>query len=73
MLEVNDVITVKDNEKYLVVYTKEIEGKSYAFLINKNNYSFNMFSQYNSNSFAEVNDIEIIEKLLMCFKKDKGI
>lgn len=74
MLEVNDVLTVKNNENYLVVYTKILEDKEYAFLINTDNYSSNMFCEYDkSSSFVEIKDVEVIEKLLACFKVDKGL
>ena len=69
MLSQDEILTLSDNKKYVVVYTTELNAKNYVYLIDQDDYTNTMFCEYdNNNNLEEVSDPEIIEQLLLKFK-----
>lgn len=70
MLNQGEILTLNDNKKYSVVYTTELNSKSFVYLIDQDDYTNTMFCEYdNNNGLEEVVEPEIVEQLLAKFKE----
>ncbi len=69
--EVSDVLTLNNNNKYVVVSTAEYNNKNYLFLININNNNDFMFVEVmEDNSLELVNKEKMLDKnLIRLFEK----
>ena len=73
MLSQGDILTLNDNNKYIVVYTTELNSKAYVYLIDQNDYTNTMFCEYDSNNgLEEVVEPEILEQLLAKYKESSN-
>lgn len=64
MYEMGDVITLSNNNNYVVVTTLEYNGKKYIYLVNENDNSDVMFCNYQGEEFEKETDNEVVEQLL---------
>lgn len=71
MINVGEILTLDDNNKYVVVYTTNIDSKDYAYLINQDDLSKTMFCEYIDSHLEEVEDEETISKILKKFMESK--
>ncbi len=69
MLEQGETLTLDDNKKYTVTFVTDLDSKTYAYLVDQDDYLNNMFCEYDKkDGLQEVVDGKIIEKLLAKFK-----
>lgn len=68
-IEIKDTVTLDDNNDYVVVSKTLYENKNYIYLIDTNNITNVKFCYENveNNSLIEVDDQELIKKLLPLF------
>ena len=73
MLNQGEILTLNDNKVYSVVYSTVYNNSNYAYLIDQNDYSNNMFCKYDlKDGLEEVKDPEILEYLLKKFQDEKN-
>jgi len=71
MLEQNNVVTLSNDQKYLVVYTTKINDSEYCFIINMNDDTDSMVCKILENKEIEVEKDEfIIDLFLKDFMKE---
>ncbi|MGN1372192.1 MAG: hypothetical protein ACI4XM_07965 [Candidatus Coprovivens sp.] len=66
-INIKDIITLNDNREYIVVSKVSIKEKIYYYLVENNNTSNIIFCYLNNNRLVEINDNELIIKLLPLF------
>lgn len=69
MLSQGEILTLNDNNKYVVVKSKSYNNENFIYLIQENDYTNVMFCKLTSdNQLEEVIDPNLIEKLIIEFK-----
>lgn len=68
MLDVNDLITLDDNNEYVVVSKCNFENKIYFYIVCINDNSNLKFCYLDNYEIVELSDKELIKKLLPLFK-----
>ena len=66
-MEIKDVVTLEDNNKYVVASKINYEGKEYYYLVDINNPSNLMFCYSENDTMVELDDKELTTKLLPLF------
>ena len=66
-MEIKDVLTLEDNNKYVVASKINYEGKEYYYLVDINNPSNLMFCYNENDTMVELDDKELTTKLLPLF------
>lgn len=66
-MEIKDVVTLEDNNKYVVASKINYEGKEYYYLVDINNPSNLMFCYNENDTMVELDDKELTTKLLPLF------
>ena len=69
IINIIDVLTLSDNNKYVVTSKINYNNKSYYCLIDINNYENLKFCYQDSDELVEINDKELVGKLLPLFYK----
>ena len=67
VINIKDTLTLDDNNKYVVVSKLNYENKNYYYLLDKNNYSNFKFCYEDNDELVEINDNNLITKLLPLF------
>lgn len=68
--EVGDVLTLADDKDYVISQAKMYEGNFYMLLVEMPDYkSFKYVRLIDDQNLAEIEDIELIEKLSVLFTK----
>jgi hypothetical protein len=63
------ILTLDDNNEYVVVKTKKYENEDYVYLIQEDDYTNIMFCKLTSESkLKEVVDPDLLEKLIIEFQ-----
>lgn len=70
MIDVKDVLTLEDDKKYVVVSKIDYENKVYFYLVGVEEITDVKFGYIDNNEFVEINDKELVTKLLPHFYKD---
>lgn len=68
LININDLITLDDNNEYVVVSKCEFENKVYFYIVDINDNSNLKFCYLNNDEFIELSDGELVKKLLPLFK-----
>lgn len=66
-MEIKVVLTLEDNNKYVVASKINYEGKEYYYLVDINNPSNLMFCYNENDTMVELDDKELTTKLLPLF------
>ncbi len=73
-IDIKDLLTLSDKNKYVVVSKIYYDGKDYLYLIDINNSSNLKFCYIENDSVIEITDKELNTKLLPLFlEKAKGV
>lgn len=67
MMKIKDVVTLSDQNKYLVVSKVDYEYRIYYYLVDINEISNVKFLYENGDKLTELEDPELIKKLLPMF------
>lgn len=67
MLEIGDLLTLSDNQEYLVMKQIYFKGKNYVYLVTKDGISDVLICSYEEDNLNIVRDEELFEKLLNLF------
>ena len=70
MIEIRDVITLDDNNEYVVASIANYENKKYYYLIDINNHQNILFCYEENETLVESIDKDINTKLLPLFYKN---
>ena len=70
MIDVKDVLTLEDDKKYVVVSKIEYDNKVYFYLVGVEEITDVKFGYLDNDEFVEINDKELVTKLLPYFYKD---
>lgn len=70
MIDVKDVLTLEDDKKYVVVSKIDYENKVYFYLVGVEEITDVKFGYLDNDDFVEINDKELVTKLLPYFYKD---
>ena len=70
MIDVKDVLTLEDDKKYVVVSKIDYENKVYFYLVGVEEITDVKFGCLDNDEFVEINDKELVTKLLPHFYKD---
>lgn len=63
-INIKDILTLNDNNEYIVVSKINYENRNYYYLLNKNNYNNKKFCYEEKNELVEITDQAFIIKLL---------
>lgn len=66
-MEMRDIVTLDDNNKYAIISKINYEEKKYYYLVDINNPENLMFCYENKGDLVKLNDAELIKKLLPLF------
>ena len=66
-INIKDVLTLSDNNKYVVVSKVLYDNKNYYYLIDLNNDANVVFCYEDGEELVELNDKELTQKLLPLF------
>ena len=66
-IDIKDVITLDDNQKYVVISKVFYENKNYYYIIGKEMHENIKFVYEDNDELVEFNDQELIKKLLPLF------
>ena len=66
MIDVRDIITLKDN-KYMVISKVELEGKLYFYIANVEKNEDFKFCYLEDDYLVEINDSNLVQKLIPMF------
>lgn len=69
-LNIKDIVTLDDNNEYVVVSKTNYENKTYYYLIDKNNNTNIKFCYEDAGDLVEFDDKELATKLLPLFLKE---
>lgn len=64
-LEVKDIVTLDDNNEYVISNIETIDNKEYFILIDIKNLSNIKYMCLDNNSFLEIEDEELIKKIAL--------
>ena len=67
IINIKDTLTLDDNNEYVVVSKINYESKNYYYLLDKNNFSNIKFCYEDNDKLVEINDKELVTKLLPLF------
>ena len=70
MIDVKDVLTLEDDKKYVVISKIDYENKVYFYLVGAEEITDVKFGYLDNDEFVEINDKELVTKLLPHFYKD---
>ena len=70
MIDVKDVLALEDDKKYVVVSKIDYENKVYFYLVGVEEITDVKFGYIDNDEFVEINDKELVTKLLPHFYKD---
>jgi len=70
MIDVKDVLTLEDDKKYVVVSKIDYDNKVYFYLVGVEEITDVKFGYLDNDEFVEINDKELVTKLLPHFYKD---
>lgn len=70
MIDIKDVLTLEDDKKYVVVSKIDYENKVYFYLVGVEEITDVKFGYLDNDEFVEINDKELVTKLLPYFYKD---
>ena len=66
-INIKDTLTLDDNNEYVVVSKISVDDKNYFYLIDKNNNSNVKFCYQDNDELVELNDKELVTRLLPLF------
>ena len=66
-INIKDVVVLDDNNEYIVISKINYENKNYYYLVDKNNSENLMFCYEDNEDLVELNDNNLITKLLPLF------
>ena len=66
-MEIRDVITLNDNNKYVIISKIEYEKNKYYYLVDINNAENLLFCYEDEGDLVKLNDAELIKKILPLF------
>ena len=66
-IDIKDILTLDDDNKYVVVSKVYFEGKDFLYLVDINNNANLKFCYVDNDELVESNDKELITKLLPLF------
>ncbi len=69
-MNVKDLITLSDQNKYVVVSKIEVSSKIYFYLIDINNYENVLICYLENNKLKEVKDEELVKQLIKVFSAE---
>ena len=69
MLEVGDLLTLSDNQEYIVMKQIYLRGKNYVYLVTKDEISDVLICSYEEDTLNVVTNEELFEELLDLFNK----
>lgn len=64
MLEFGDIVTLENDEKYLVASTCEYESKFYVYIVNMKNSAECILAVLNDDELEQVTDVEMFNKVM---------
>ena len=68
--EIGNIVTLEDDKDYVISQAKNYENNLYMLLVEMPDYkSFKYVRVIDDNNLAEIEDIELIEKLSVLFTK----
>ena len=67
IINIKDTLTLDDNNEYVVVSKINYESKNYYYLLDKNNFTNIKFCYEDNDKLVEINDKELVTKLLPLF------
>ena len=73
MLEEGEILTLSETRKYTVIYSAELNGRNYAYLLEQDDYSNSMVCEYdNESGLEEITDPQIVEQFLIKFRESRN-
>ncbi len=69
MIDINDIITLDDNNEYIVTSKAALNNKTYFLLVDINNNSNIKFCYIDKDEMVEISDKDTCSKLLPLFYK----
>ena len=66
-INVKDLVTLSDQNKYVVVSKIEVSDKVYFYLVDINNYENILICYLENNKLKEVKDEELVKQLIKVF------
>ncbi len=69
IINIKDTLTLDDNNEYVVISKINHENKNYYYLLDRNNLKNVKFCYEDNEELVEINDKELITKLLPLFVK----
>lgn len=69
IINIKDTLTLDDNNEYVVISKVNYEDKNYYYLLDKNDLKNVKFCYEDNEELVEINDKELITKLLPLFVK----
>lgn len=69
MIEQGEILTLDDNNSYIVASIIEIDNKKYTYLVHKTDYSKYILGEYTGDGIEEIEDPDLFETLLVKFNE----
>ena len=69
IINIKDTLTLDDNNEYVLISKINHENKNYYYLLDRNNLKNVKFCYEDNEELVEINDKELITKLLPLFVK----
>lgn len=66
-INVKDIVTLNDHNKYVVISKTEVANKTYFYLIDISNYENILICYLEDNKLKEVRDEQLVKQLLKLF------
>lgn len=66
-IDIKDILTLSDDNRYVVASKTNYNNKTYYYLVDLNNYKNIKFCEEDKNELVEIEDAETIKKLLLLF------
>ena len=70
MIDIKDVLTLSDNNEYVVVSKIDYENKTYYYLVDNNNHNNLKFCYLDNDELVEIENKELTTKLLPMFLEE---
>lgn len=70
IIDIKDVLTLDDNNEYVVISKINYDNKNYYYLLDKNNSSNIKFCYQDNDELVQLNDKKLVTKLLPLFIKE---
>lgn len=71
-IEVNDLITLNDGDKYIIIKTSIVNQRQYAYIVNINDKDDDGIVLIENNIVKLIDDPELIKKIIEVFKNVKA-